>query len=891
MKSEADITKSERKTRSKHVKENSDELNVYPKKRNYVTYPSDVEPGIDTADSKREGRTTRVLRNALKERNFPSSTETEEPTVDSRKSVQSTRRTRKFAENTEVPAGVILKDVETVKFEVPKPKKRKKKKAEQDQVTKVEVVVPKKSKKKKGRKSNSIVVEDIEPETLSCLHKSNMSVDSFHSAADSPLKNCDEPAPLPAEDMEQVIDTMNTTFENNDTTITVARKTRSTKKLNKTSTIGNVIEKETRKRKSSVKVSPDGSLKNATFENGEGLDVSMKELKHKSSIKVNIIVSSEDIKDKPASTFDMEEKLNSSAKKTTRRATIDKTLTPNTINTNFDKDPTKVLSANKSKKKKSIVNETFDAIKDLDSTTVEENDVNMTIDKVLEVIESAEKKRKSTVNAMMTMMQKPSPFKSTGKAKRKSIIGEAFDKDLEVNVNKQKKKTIMDATFCFENSSPLKLSPIKLFMTETKRNLSNTTYVKDSETNSESCQGPKSSIVDATFDLTSSSFKSANEDSLLKINNDSKRKSVIDTTYEKDSETDSESSQGPKRSIVDATFDLTSSPFKSAYEEALLKLNNDLKRKSVINTTYEKDSDTDEVTSKKASIFDKDTVAEKMNTTFDKDTMENMEVVTIENKRNTILQLPTHKIIDAEINSTFDHQAKKLDSTFEKNESSRVSSDSSIITLDKTDTSSISITSDESSIKENILNTTALLIESSLDESRVNTTQSPKKETPNTESVPPITPLKREGTFTKDNNTTQSPMKETPKAESVPPITPLKREGTFTKDKPELADSPNLNLSKTPTKDDSLQSAGFTPFRINKSSSKEKSMLLNVTKSIDKTWSSIMEPPRTTKVMFCSPDNNPTAISQIKRKVIKSNLKGSNKSFLFENSGEFFFSI
>ncbi|KOB74399.1 Uncharacterized protein OBRU01_01918 [Operophtera brumata] len=773
VKSEAEITRSERKTRSKFTKENCGERIAIPKKQNYVAYPSDAETPVsdDTVGSHDEGRTIRVLRkNTLKERNFPSSTENVEPAVESRKPVQSTRKTRKFAKS-EV-AEAISKDFETVNVEVSNPKKGKKKKAKHDQV--MEVDVPKKkSKKKKGRRSNSIVVEDNETETLSSLNKSNMSVDSFHSAAGSPWNtdNCDEPALPPVEDMEQDIDTMNITFETNDET--EARKTRSTIKLHKTSKNG----------KSSVKVNLDGSL-DATFEKDECLDDTLKEKSRKSSIKDVATVASEDMKDETASTFNIGEMLNSSTRKSMRHLMFDKTLTPDKSNGNFGKDVTKVLSDNKGKKNKSIVDETFDVNEDLKSTAVEENDVSMTYEKLSEVIEAAGKKRKSAVNIMITINEKPNTFKSSGKAKRKSIVNETFDKDLEVDVTEDKKKTIMDATFGFENSSPCKLSPIILFAGDAKIN-------------------------------------------------------VDDTTFDKDSETDFESSQEPKRPIVDTTIDLASSSFKSANELTPM----DSKSKSVIDTTYDKDSDTDQETNKRESIFEKETVAAKMDTTFDKDTTENKETVTIENKRKSLLRLSSHKVTDTVMNSSFDYQDKKLETTSDKNKS-LISSDSSMITLDKSDDSSFSISSDEFRIQENNLNTTPLLIESSLEESPVSITQSPK-----TESAP---------------------------------HTPLKREGTFTKDEPEVMSSPKLNLSKTPTKNVTLESAGFTPFH-NRTSSKEK-VLLNVTRSIEKRWSSMAEPPRSTKVMFCSPVNNPAVVSQIKRKVIKSNLKGSNKSFVFDDS-------
>jgi hypothetical protein len=156
------------------------------------------------------------------------------------------------------------------------------------------------------------------------------------------------------------------------------------------------------------------------------------------------------------------------------------------------------------------------------------------------------------------------------------------------------------------------------------------------------------------------------------------------------------------------------------------------------------------------------------------------------------------------------------------------------------------------------MNATPLLIESSIDESQYDTKSSK------------VTP-------------------ENSKQPENPTVTPLKREGTFTKDGPDFIMSSKSKLSSERSpKRMSLPSGGSTPFHTSKTSLKDKSML-NVTRSIEKSGrrSSLAETVlKTTRVMFCSPVDNPAAASQQKRKVIKSNLKGSNKSFIFDDSGK-----
>lgn len=780
MKPETDITRSERKTRSKHSKENSDELDASRKlkKRNYVAYPaSDEAGGVDTVDGKVVEKKTRALRkNALRERNVPSSIESVEPTVESRKSMRSTRKTRKYDENSQDYPEVIPQYEEPSKTELPKPKKGKKKKVEK----KVEEVPIKKSKKKKGRRSGSIVVEDMELETPSSLNKSNMSVDSFHSAAGSPHNSeyCDDLVPVPQKGLEQDIIKYSTPESN--VIKAEARKTRSSAKIDHTMTKESVTEKEPRRRKSSVKLILESDMKDSTRETEEQnqeVTFNGESLKRKSSIKT--VTVSEDANN---ASFDLV-KQSTSSRKSVQNSSSEKTATPTKINTTFDKDESNAIQKNK---RKSIANTMLHINEDLKSPI--EDKLSFEIDSVAELGQNS-KKRKSSAN--IVKLTENSALKSASKDKKKSV-NETIETDFEDNLDKKMSK--IDAKFNLTNNLPFKASPMKFFSEKTKV------------------------------------------------------KSGVNSSFEKDLQMDSDSDQAKKKSIIDMTFDLTSSPFKSANEVSSplnITSENDLKRKSVINTTYEKESDQHQKSVN--DTFDKNITEIKINETFEKDLKENTDIKHIRKS----LQIST----DTEINNTFDVDQKKLDTTFDKNSKpSLTSSDDSMITPDMSNASRISITSDESKNEENILNTTPVLIESSMEVSAINTTITPTKET---------------------TLTTQC----------QPPVTPLKREGTFTKEEPDVMGSPRPNVSlHTPTKRMSLPSPGFTPFHVK--SSKEKSVLLNVTRSIEKRRSSLAEPSRATKVMFCSPVNNPAVVAQNRRKVIKSNLKGSNKSFVFDESGE-----
>ncbi|XP_047537065.1 protein ZDS2 [Vanessa atalanta] len=353
----------------------------------------------------------------------------------------------------------------------------------------------------------------------------------------------------------------------------------------------------------------------------------------------------------------------------------------------------------------------------------------------------------------------------------------------------------------------------------------------------------------------------------------------------------------------------------------------------------------------KNSTYDKiDEPPVTLNATFDKDILTNSSItnsVTRESKssidsfdqnkteslNSTYDKNPKAKISISCFNATFDKPAS-LDSTFDKSlkkdsidqskmrpkaKSSLLSSDTTDNSLNITDDNShVSINSDDSKL-ENIINTTPVLVESSMDESKTDTTDSltdtevinntPRREATFTEEnktspshkadtrteFKSHTPAKKNGMvlmspkqtnleseITPLENTTTTPKKKV-LTETKLATTPLKRDGTFTKDSPDVM-THKLSKDMTPRRM-SLPSPGCTPHPGSKSSLKEKSVL-NVTRSIEKSRRSSLADvaPRLTRVMFCSPVNNPAVVTQMKGKIIKSNLKGSNKSFVFDES-------
>ncbi|CAH4034162.1 unnamed protein product [Pieris brassicae] len=241
------------------------------------------------------------------------------------------------------------------------------------------------------------------------------------------------------------------------------------------------------------------------------------------------------------------------------------------------------------------------------------------------------------------------------------------------------------------------------------------------------------------------------------------------------------------------------------------------------------------------------------NVTIEKEVADCTFDINISNESNSIQTSNSAELqqihMQDKLNTTFEKEGTNLNSTFDKAEvssSSIITSDSSI-TNDKS-MSRISITSDES--ERGNINITPVIVESSLDESKI--------------------------TYISSNITNKEPEKSPPSncvPDQITPSTSLQREGTFTKESHTDLTSPK-ELSTSP---------GQTPFPSSKRSSYKKAVF-NVTRSIEKTRkSSIAELSHATRVMFCSPINTPMITNQIKGKVIKSSMKGSNKSFVFND--------
>ncbi|XP_045502403.1 uncharacterized protein LOC123699498 isoform X2 [Colias croceus] len=483
------------------------------------------------------------------------------------------------------------------------------------------------------------------------------------------------------------------------------------------------------------------------------------------------------------------------------------------------------VSKKKKKKRSSMIEEVNDNVEPLNKSNMSVDSFHSAAGSTLEDLNNLREEKGETSLKQLEPFnechvdKEISPLKQCEEYKEvdEIIINNTEEKSVNHVEKKIKKKKSKKRSFNMENKDAVEITPSEepiqaeeiveinqekktkkkpkinkdIVETENIETILNSTFEKETSTS-------KSSTQNSTFDkITEIPIIVITSSSVEKVNNKNKRKSslvLLNNSYEMNSS----KKQKPNGSIksLNSTYDKTPETQKKSNQQ-----------ENALNTTFEKE-------------------CSKLDTTFEKE------------KQNPL-------------NSTFEKSNEKvvLDTTFEKesanSKSSLLSSDRSNMTDDKSN-SRISISDDS---RDNIVNTTPLLIESSMEESYVKHA-SPEQETVKSQSkVSPHTPLKREGTFTKETNS--------PIAKST---------------------------ENTPSKRASVASPGRTPFPFSKSSSKDKSMF-NVTRSIEKPRrSSLIDLPRTTKVMFCSPVNNPVIINQMKGKVIKSNLKGSNKSFIFNES-------
>lgn len=836
--------KSERKTRSKRVKENLDDLSISlfknKKRNNYVSYPTDDEVLSDAASKKEiDAKTSRVLRkNALKEQNPVETGDLLPPSIEVQNLTRKSRRGKKAddtkdTENHEnVPAEVT---------DIPKSKKGKKKKKVEEDPSPAEEVPAKKSKKKKkkGKKTSSIIIEDIIPNDTSkngTLNRSTMSVDSFHSAAGSPYKNNEKVNKSPFKHNKKLSNqdkndaSENITPDEVNKNNTFDKDTIKRKSLSKDTTVGDCfvsVARDNLNDQLSISNLSNGPLNrrkssktDVTFEkinttvNGDdvgkdeesNLNTSKRQLRRRQSIvnEVQETVQPEDT-NKTINNDTFDKRRNSVAKDVTFNKS-NASITKDTVDKDVDLNASNISSKHLKTRRSILKDSTFDK----SNTSMTRKDSQMA-DIDLNV-------SKKNSKASKTILKDSTFDKSNTSITNGNVLDKVTDTDLNVsNISskqlQRRKSVIKDTTFDKQDT------------------VLNTTFEKDNENEKkkDSTFDKSSKHLDVTFDKDLASSSMAKGTNKTSVNTTYDKTDKSDATFEKDTSASfdvfKKGAMTRKSSIRDATFDKSNLSIASLTKEDFEKDRNIIsssatKRRSIRRSTFDKN----------------DTISEDLvNRTFEKPTDTENEL------KNKSPRMSKSEDIQTILNTTFEKIDVEENVNLKSNsKSSLISSDNSSVS-EKSDISRISITSDESSEHiQNIVNTTPLLIESSLDESHVSVS---KPETPK-----PQTPLKREGTFTKESAETQH---------EAEVLTPSKRK------------------SSVPT-------AGCTPYHITKSS--QKKSMMNVTRSIEKHPEGVDPAPRMTRVMFCSPVDNPVAVAQEKRKIIKSNLKGSNKSFVFEDS-------
>ncbi|XP_035449185.2 muscle M-line assembly protein unc-89 [Spodoptera frugiperda] len=820
--------KSERKTRSRQVKEEAEELGVSliknKKRNNYVSYPTDDEFLGDTTTSKEdEAKTSRVLRkNALKEQNLVENV-VPEPQTEVKNLIRKSRRGKKVddAEETE-----NHENIPTEIIDVPKSKKNKKKKKESDVNPLPEEVPSKKSKKKKkkGKKTNSMTAEDVPLHNNSkngTHNGSNMSVDSFHSAAGSPNTEHNHIDTVPTNKVNNTFKkeqaSKKSSKKNKKRSNNITEHSETSENLSKHITgdnINNSIDNDNKIRKSGAKDIDEG--KHFIFTAKSERDNEDSSIVNNGQMKTrNSIITSDESNVSSSADIKTDARNNSRTKSKKNKSKSKKAHPVNTTKDDVGNDEVDKMEpdSNKSLFKDGVdtnaeTNLNASNISHSNRRSRRSNIKDSTFDKSTTLATQGETDMETCLNTSNNQSQLRKSLRRESTANTSIVNGSKSEKDMPDDVN---------------------TSNISSKQSRRKSNVKDTTFDKDSDKISNNITNSTFDKVEKQLDATyeKEDVTSANKkDSKVKVNTTYDK--PIDTTFDKDSSTSFDAfkigATTRKSSIKDSTFDKSNISKISFTKEDFGKDNiitsSATKRTSIrrhtfdknnsftvnaINTTYEKTSNTESPLKRKSPRRTKSMDVEtQLNTTFEKDT----EV---------------------------EHGNKDPEP-----KSSLISSDNSSV-ADKSEISRISITSDESEHVENIVNTTPLLIESSLDESQHSMT----------------------------------------KAESPKSHTPLKREGTFTKESPQKQDTE----TSTPTKRRSsiVPAAGCTPYHVTKSN--QKKSMLNVTRSIEKGVRASVEPaPRLTRVMFCSPVDNPVLVAQERKKIIKSNLKGSNKSFVYEES-------
>ncbi|XP_026743273.1 nucleolar protein dao-5-like [Trichoplusia ni] len=843
--------RSERKTRNKRVKEKLEELDgsvaKNKKRSNYVSYPSNDEVLDDATclvpSQDEDTKQSRALRkNALKELNPVVNSDVFNMQTKAKNLIRKSTRGKKVTEPEE---NEDHENVPTEVPEVPKKKSKKNKKATaviedpvpEDEAPEAKASKKSKKKKKKGKKTSSIIVEDIEQSSSKqVLNRSNMSVDSFHSAAGSPENKHESKDVNTAieESKETVKHSAKSNKKDGNNTLEAKESMEGHKKANTKS----------KKRKSSVKDSAIDNIsliKDNLMNSVENIlnysnlfDGHVIQTRSSTKNMSNVSVTADDsVKDEQIHLN--ASKVNTQVKK--RRSSIKEVLQ----NTSATVDNASIGLVDSGLK----INTTIKDVTDKRNTSV----VKEVENEDLNVSNKQPKSRKSLIRENTFDKSNVSIFKEdqeevalddskvsnkSNKRKRSFIKDTTFDKNSSSVTNVGVENVVIDLDVSDKPSTLRKSLNVKNTTLEKLEKVVNTTFEKETQP----AEVENKLKRDTTFDRSSSknlnaTYEKDTESDVMdkSIKRNGKKSSVnttydknektADTTYEKDSSTSFDTfKKGAlrrKSSIRDATFEKSNISISSLTKEDFEKdtkiiSSSAIKAKCTRRSTYDKN----------------DTVSETVNTTYEKP-----ETTETEPTRKS-LRLSQAADIENKLNTTFEKESCQDAQASLEPKSSLLTSDNS---SEKSDISRISITSDDTTGDlENIVNTTPLLIESSLDESNTSKKESPK------------------------------------------PQTPLKREGTFTKDGPEVPAE-----TGTPTKEAlPTPAAGCTPYHVSKSSQKKR--ILNVTRSLEKGRSSMELAPRLTRVMFCSPVDNPVLVAQERKKVIKSNLKGSNKSFIFDDS-------
>ncbi|XP_045776460.1 serine-rich adhesin for platelets [Maniola jurtina] len=951
--------KSERKTRGKRQTDNYNEIASAKKRKNYVRYPSEEDIAAMSNAEK-----------LLKEQNIVT---TKPETLNDDRTARLHRRTRK---SETVNNRENMETDNEIKTKLSKNNKKVKTVTSENTLEPILQPIKKKSNKKKNkRKSGSIVVEDISQTNSGKNNLSNMSVESFYSAAGSPFKDSEvleaskkivqEDVPSKStrsHDKVLVNVVLNHQFEDVPSKATTRSQTHKVDKKN----LENAELKSTkrknvkRKKKLTNENLFNNSLTKAT--NAEEIDNSSKVSVIEPILQtndVNNITQDKQLTDLFYNSPSFNNSLKNSSEK--RRSKINSFETVHSI-----KIPDKLIILDTTKENNSKVNSTYDKI------NISETYLNVTFNKEVsnnisenENVEPQDVFLKSTKKGLKKKRKSTNNKINVSEANLNATFGKDISNEC-VNQSEHSENDSTNLNVTGKNSNKKRTNS-----TYDKINFSETSL--NATFDEKMCENPIINVSEETQMVLTNGLKNSDK----KKRKSSDRKLISDEFESSDINLDATDVKNNSNLKIQ-----TAQSKELRKSKRFSKTSLDQVETSNLNTTYDKSSITDsQPNSRNNSTFDK---SAKINTTF--------EMVT-----NT-----------------------KLDATFDKSQNNDTRRGSSLISSDTTgnasseiskDISRISITSDES-VVDNVVNISPFLIESSIDDSQINISSheankstKPNAEIKNAASPPKLqkaykdnrditleemniemksktppkcdeigteitcmtplikkdrtyteikystptkyegtcietkkvttpkskdtftetkvpktslregtytelktarTPLKREGTYTELNptttpskndaintqNTTKTPIKFNDSVENKNATPTLKREGTFTKDS-NVPESPKVqsNINKTPIRRKSLPSPGRTPFPIFKTTSNEQEngekSILNITRSIEKSnrRSSVAEYlPRATKVMFCSPVATPMVMGQMKGKVIKSNLKGSDKSFVFDES-------